>query len=127
MKNNFLLDTHVFIWAMEESKRLSQDIKDKIINPRNKIFISVATVWEIVIKKAIKQIRLNFDIETSIRNAGFEVVPIKLPHALGVEKLPLHHRDPFDRVLISQAKAENLILITADRKIWKYRIKILRA
>jgi len=112
---------------MEESKRLSQDIKDKIINPRNKIFISVATVWEIVIKKAIKQIRLNFDIETSIRNAGFEVVPIKLPHALGVEKLPLHHRDPFDRVLISQAKAENLILITADRKIWKYRIKILRA
>ena len=127
MKNNFLLDTHVFIWAMEESKRLSQDIKDKIINPRNKIFISVATVWEIVIKKAIKQIRLNFDIETSIRNAGFEVVPIKLPHALGVEKLPLHHRDPFDRVLISQAKAENLILITADRKIWKYRIKILKA
>jgi len=127
VKNNFLLDTHVFIWAMEESKRLSQDIKDKIINPRNKIFISVATVWEIVIKKAIKQIRLNFDIETSIRNAGFEVVPIKLPHALGVEKLPLHHRDPFDRVLISQAKAENLILITADRKIWKYRIKILRA
>jgi len=53
VKNNFLLDTHVFIWAMEESKRLSQDIKDKIINPRNKIFISVATVWEIVIKKAI--------------------------------------------------------------------------
>jgi len=126
VRNSFLLDTHVFIWCMEENKRLSEDIKKKIADPENKNFISVATVWEIIIKKTTKQIKFHFDLENSIKKTGFEVIPIQISHVLNVSELPLYHKDPFDRILISQAQVENLVFITSDEKIWKYNVAILR-
>lgn len=125
-RNRFLLDTHVFIWAMEEDKYLSQGIRDKLIDPGNKIFVSTATVWEIVIKRSLKKLKANFDIASSIEEAGLDLLSIELPHVLGVGTLPLYHKDPFDRLLISQTKVENLTLMTADEKIWEYDLSLVK-
>jgi PIN domain nuclease of toxin-antitoxin system len=110
---------------MEDSKNLSENIKIKIRNPESKIFVSVVTVWEIVIKRSLKKIKVSFDLKSSIKKAGFEVLPVQISHALRVEKLPIIHKDPFDRILISQAKVEYLTLITDDPKIKKYKIPTL--
>ena len=116
----YLLDTHVFIWAMEESHKLRQNIKDTISNPNNIVFVSVATIWEIIIKKR-KGLKIPKDILGGIKKSNFVLLPVDISHVLEVEKLPDYHKDPFDRILISQAKVENLILITSDEKIWKYK------
>jgi PIN domain nuclease of toxin-antitoxin system len=125
MENHFLLDTHIFVWAMESNKLLPESIKNKIANPNNKVFVSVASIWEIIIKRNLKKIKVDFDIETSIEKAGIEIIPIETSHALEIEKLPHHHKDPFDRMLVAQAIAENLIIITEDEKIKKYDVSTL--
>lgn len=123
--NSYLLDTHIFIWAMEESKRLPKDIKSKISDPNNKVFISVATAWEIIIKRMKNKLKAPKDIPGGIKTAGFRVLPIEITHVLGVEGLPLYHQDPFDRILIAQAKIEKLTLITSDKKFKKYNLSLI--
>lgn len=124
---NYLIDTNIFIWWMEKSQRLSQNLYTLISDPKNKIFLSVASVWEIVIKRGKDKLKIPKDVEGDIRISKFNLLSINIKHVLGVGKLSLHHKDPFDRILISQAKAENLTLITSDQKIWKYSLKLLKA
>ena len=124
---DYLLDTRVFIWWMEKSRRLPQDIYKDINNPHNRIFLSVVTIWELIIKIEAKKIKLKFDLKSSVEKIGFKIIPIQLHHVSEVENLPLHHKDPFDRILIAQAITENLTLITSDQKIWKYRLKLIKA
>lgn len=126
VNNIFLLDTHIFIWAMEKNKRLPKDIKEKIEDPQNKIYISVATMWEIVIKKMAKKLKFNFDLKHSVEDAGMDLLPIQLNHVLAILQLPLYHNDPFDRLLTAQAKSQNLTLITSDEKIWKYSASLIK-
>lgn len=123
----YLIDTHVFIWAMENKKRLAEDIKQEITNPDNTVFVSIATIWEIIIKSAKKKLKAPKDIKGDIQASNFQLLPIELEHVLEVRKLPDIHKDPFDRIIISQAKAENLTLITSDEKIWKYNIPLIKA
>lgn len=127
--NSFLIDTEIFIWGMENSLSLSSKLKSLLRDPKNQIFLSTASVWEIVIRKAKGTLKVPKNIEESIKKAGFKILSIEISHVLEVEKLPSYqdHRDPFDRMLISQAKAENLTLITSDPKIWKYKVSILKA
>lgn len=122
----YLLDTHTFIWVMERSRRIPKEIEGKISDPRNHVVVSVATVWEIIIKRMKKPLEMPKDILGGINQAGFVLLPIEIAHVLEVEKLPLLHKDPFDRMLISQAKVENLTLITADPKIWEYKIPLIK-
>lgn len=122
----YLLDTHIFIWAMEKNKRLTQDIKAIISDPNHKVFVSIATVWEIILKKR-KGLKIPKDIVGGIQKSNFILLPIDVNHVLGVEKLPNFHKDPFDRILISQAKAERLTLITCDPKIKKYKLSLISA
>lgn len=123
----YLIDTNIFIWWMEKNKRLSKNLFNLLNNPQNQIFLSVASVWEIVIKKAKKKLKTPKDVEGGIKASGFVAINIEMLHVLGIEKLPIHHNDPFDRVIISQAKTENLTLITTDKKIWKYDLSLLKA
>lgn len=125
----YLLDTHFLIWLMEDSKKVSSEVKLLVKNPANEIFVSVVTVWEIVIKRAKGRLKTPKDIRGGINEAGFKILPIEISHALEVEKLPLfkEHQDPFDRMLIAQAKTEGLTLVTSDPKIWKYKIALLKA
>jgi len=122
----FLLDTQIFIWWMEKGSRLSNGLFKLLNDPQNRIFLSVASVWEMVIKKGKKKLRTPKDIEGGVKASGFSTLPIEILHVLGVEKLPSYHKDPFDRILIAQAKIEILTLITSDQKIWKYNIDILK-
>lgn len=123
----YLIDTHIFIWWMERSNRLSRNIFNLLNNPQNKVFLSVASVWEVIIKKAKKKLKTPKDVEGGIKASGFIPINVEILHVLGIEKLPMYHDDPFDRIIISQTKAERLTLITADKKIWKYNLPLLRA
>ena len=87
----------------------------------------MASIWEIVIKRAKGRLKLPKNIEEGINEASFKVLPIEITHAIEVGNLPSHHNDPFDRILISQAKVENLTLVTSDPKIWKYKVNLIKA
>lgn len=127
MENKFLIDTHIFIWSMEKNKILSQKIFSILKNPQNSIYISVASIWEIIIKTGKKKLKSPDDFEKVINSVGFNIIPIKLDHVLAIKSLPHFHTDPFDRLLIAQAQVENLTLISSDPKIAKYKINLLQA
>lgn len=116
----YLLDTHVLIWFIEDSKRLSFEFREIISETDNEIYVSVASVWEIVIKQTSKKIELKTSIEDIIKKYKFPVLDIKMGHLLEIAKLPNIHKDPFDRILVAQTKVEELILLTADKKVKKY-------
>ena len=121
----YLLDTHVLIWFAEDNKKLSKDFKDIISNQNNIIFVSVASVWETVIKLQLKKMKLKSSIREIIKEYEFEIVNIKMEHVLELQKLPNIHKDPFDRLLISQAIVENMTLVSADTKFPKYQVNLL--
>lgn len=127
VRNKFLLDTHIFIWWMEKNNKLPEEIFAIINSQSTELFISVASIWEIIIKKMKKKLKLSEDIQAGIKKSNFKVLPIELLHVLGIETLPHIHKDPFDRIIVAQSKAENLTVITHDKKIWKYNIKVLKA
>lgn len=121
-----LLDTHVLLWWFSNDRALSDKARQVIANVQNVIFISAATAWEITIKKALGKLEAPNDLEAAIAVSRFEVLPIHIKHAVGVGNLPLHHSDPFDRLLISQTKIEDLTLITHDERMAQYNISIIQ-
>lgn len=123
---NLLLDTHVFLWAVDNNPNLSQKARDAIIDGNNVVFVSAVTAWEIVIKKAIGKLQVpNGDYLEELKLHRFTPLDITTEHALTVENLPPHHKDPFDRMLIAQAQVEKLTLITGDPKIKAYPVPII--
>ncbi len=123
---NLLLDTHTFLWAIDNSPRLSPKARDAIIDGNNIVFVSAATAWEIAIKKSIGKLEIpNSDYLEELRLHRFTPLDITTEHALTVETLPPIHKDPFDRMLIAQAQVEKLTLITADPKIKTYSVSII--
>lgn len=123
--NKFLIDTHIFIWWMEKSKSLSPKTYDLLKNPQTQVFVSVASIWEMIFKKERKKLKFSINLEDGLRKTGFTLLPITLTHVLELQKLPMHHNDPFDRIIIAQSKAENIIFISDDAKIKVYDVKIL--
>lgn len=127
--SDLLLDSHAFIWLHEEPHKLSVNAVYEILNPANRIFLSVVTVWELQIKIAIKKFSFSDRLENVIVREQqinkLRILPVNLSHALYLKNLPLHHKDPFDRLLISQAIIENMILITADSEFAKYKANLL--
>lgn len=124
--NKYLLDTHFFIWWLTGDNRLQSSTKDIIKNPGNIVYASVVSAWEMSIKlKANPKFKLRVSIKKAFEIAGFDVLDISLRHVISMHKLPLYHKDPFDRMLIAQANAEGCILITKDPKIKKYKVKAL--
>ena len=113
-----LLDTHMFLWFIMRSALLSADTRALIEDEKNRKFISVASLWEIAIKSSIGKLSLSapFDqlIPQQLSLNGFELLPIEVSHLAAVTTLPFHHRDPFDRLLIAQALAENMPIVSSD-------------
>ena len=126
---NLLLDSHTFKWWRDEPQKLSPTAFAEISNPNNDVFLSVVTVWEFQIKIALNKFTINGGLETAIKdeqqNNNFLILPVQLSHALYLENLPPHHKDPFDRLLISQAFVENMFLVSADGDFAKYQVKLL--
>jgi PIN domain nuclease of toxin-antitoxin system len=120
-----LLDTHIFIWFVMGDPRISVSMRSQIENNHN--LLSIASVWEMAIKHSIGKLNfgLTFDefIEQQIIRNGIELLPITIDHITAVATLPLHHRDPFDRILIAQALAENIPILSADKIFDAYPIR----
>ena len=118
-----LLDTHVLLWALSGSKRLTDAARELIESPDNDVLFSAASIWEIAIKSQALRTELGVDAGTIIaaaRDTDFDELAISPEHAAGVAALPPHHKDPFDRLLVSQAIAEPARLVTADRALAAY-------
>jgi PIN domain nuclease of toxin-antitoxin system len=123
---NLLLDTHVFLWAIDDDPRLSKAARAAIIDGNNIVFVSAATAWEISIKKAIGKLTVpQGNYLDELRLHRFTPLPITTEHALAVADLPQHHRDPFDRLLIAQAQMEKLTLVTGDIRIKQYAVQMI--
>jgi len=116
----YLLDTHILIWWAENNKKLKPKYKEIIADPVNMIFISVVSVWEVIIKTKLKKIRLKTSIEKIIERYGFHILDIRIDHVLELNKLKDYHKDPFDRLLITQSKVEGMTLLTDDKLINQY-------
>jgi PIN domain nuclease of toxin-antitoxin system len=121
----FLVDTHAMLWALGEPSALSSAAREAISDPANLVVVSSASLWECAIKASIGKLDLPEDFFDSIPEVGYEVLPIRISHLNVYRTLPVHHRDPFDRILVAQAKAEALTLITRDPEIAKYEVEIL--
>ena len=121
----FLVDTHALLWALGEPSTLSSEARDALADPSNLIVVSSASLWECAIKASIGKLDLPEDFFDSIPEAGYEVMPIRISHLNVYRTLPTHHRDPFDRMLVAQARAETLTLISRDPDIAKYDVAVL--
>ena len=113
------------------SKRLSQQAREVLQDPENQLFLSAASSWEIAIKYALGKLPLPLEpmayVLSRMETSGTSPLPVQHSHALHVGSLPLHHADPFDRLLIAQAQMENLQILTADRQFEAYEVDLLRA
>jgi len=121
-----LLDTHVLLWWLQGSD-LSELAVEAVASPENAVFVSAATAWEVSIKSALGKLTVDGDLLHGIDESGFEHLPITLRHAAAAGGLPRHHRDPFDRMLVAQAGAEGLTIVTRDQRLAAYRVPCLAA
>ena len=122
----FILDTHTFLWFVAGDKQLPLTLKEKIKDINQTCFISVASFWEIAIKIQIGKLKLDFSLEELYRFAErnqIEIIQINEKHLLKLIELDLFHSDPFDRLIISQAITEKLIVLSRDKEFKKYKIK----
>jgi PIN domain nuclease of toxin-antitoxin system len=125
---NYLLDTHTLIWFLEGDNQLSEKAKVSIEKNEEINFISIASLWEIAIKISIGKLELKTTfskIAEQIFNNGFQILPINFEDTLRITELPFHHRDPFDRIIISQCFNNNLFLISKDRIFTEYDINLI--
>jgi PIN domain nuclease of toxin-antitoxin system len=126
-KLDLLLDTHVLLWWLEAPERLADNVKASIASEHRRVFVSALSAWEIVIKVSIGKLRLQIDLEEEVERSRFEHLDVSLRHGLTVRELPLLHRDPFDRLLIAQARIEGLTIVTRDPRIRQYDVPVLAA
>ena len=123
---NLLLDTHIFLWVIDDSPRLSGAARAAIIDDANVVFVSAVTAWEISIKTAIGKLTVpGGDYLDELKLHRLTPLNITTEHALAVAGLPHYHQDPFDRMLIAQAQIENLTLVTGDARIRQYAVQII--
>lgn len=125
----YLLDTHIFLWWSSEPERLPENILSICQNIDSTLIISVASAWEIQLKQQLGKIKLSLPLEQFIHDQQvsnrFEILSINLDHIFVLQKLSMHHKDPFDRLLIAQAIHEDAILLSVDKIFESYPVKLL--
>jgi PIN domain nuclease of toxin-antitoxin system len=126
-----LLDTHAWLWSVDEVSKLSQNARALLADPAHEIFVSAASVWEIAIKVAIGKFHLpaapKYYIPATMLRQGVRELPITSQHAIQVATLPLHHKDLFDRLIVAQAQVEQIPLVTSDPLFRRYDIETIWA
>lgn len=126
-----LLDTHVWLWLGERSPHLTASVLEAVTDPANEAWVSVVSLWEVVVKHTIGKLTLREAPATlwrlQVAEAGLSGLDLRAEHVLAAEHLPMLHRDPFDRMLVAQARAEGLTLVTADALVRAYPVATLDA
>jgi PIN domain nuclease of toxin-antitoxin system len=124
-----LLDTHTFLWAINDPDHLSARVRDICLDGSNELFLSAASAWEIAIKAKLGKLRLpdapERYIPRQLATAKIDVLPIQLSHALRTYQLPEHHRDPFDRLIVAQAQLEKLPILSVDPQLARYAVTVI--
>jgi PIN domain nuclease of toxin-antitoxin system len=120
-----LLDTHILLWWLTQDRKLSPTETAIITDPDNLVFVSAATAWEIAVKKMIGKLEAPDNLSAALAANNFLELPITIEHSQKFYHLPLHHHDPFDRIMVAQAMSEGITLMTRDIKIALYDIKII--
>jgi len=124
---NLLLDTHVLLWWLNDDPTLSKKSRTAIAEGKNLVFVSAVVVWEIRIKEALGKLEIPLNFKGVLDSQPFEMLDITVEHAHAVKDLPAHHRDPFDRMLIAQARVEGFTLLTHDTRLKKYKVSLMEA
>lgn len=126
----YLIDTHILLWLASDNPRLSKKVKKIFLNVENEIYLSIASIWEMAIKISLNKLMIKLPlkkfIEENIIGNGIKILDIKVDHLLEIEKLPFHHHDPFDRMIISQSIFESMNIITVDSNFNYYNTKVIR-
>jgi PIN domain nuclease of toxin-antitoxin system len=124
-----LLDTHTFIWWVDEPEKLPKLVITSLENPDNSLILSVVSVWEMQIKHQLGKLKLDIPLKTLIENQlatnNLQILTVELAHIWALGSLPLHHRDPFDRLLIAQTMVEDAFLVSKDEALSDYPVKLL--
>jgi PIN domain nuclease of toxin-antitoxin system len=115
-----LIDTHLLLWWLISSPQLPARARDLIRDPDNTVFVSAVSAWEIRLKQSLEKLRIPADFSARLEAEPFEKLPLTVRHTAEIAGLQWHHRDPFDRMLVAQAKAEEMFLLTADVVVAKY-------
>ncbi|MCC6506271.1 MAG: type II toxin-antitoxin system VapC family toxin [Aquimonas sp.] len=126
---NLLLDTHVALWAIVDSPKLTERARELIQSPKTTVWISAASVWEIAIKHALARGDMPVASQDAVRyfrESGYRFLAVEAEHAVAVEGLPAHHNDPFDRILVAQALIEPMRLMTHDALVARYSDTIIK-
>ena len=122
---NLLLDTQIALWWLGDTPELTEAVREVVQDSDNVVYVSAASMWEIAIKRALGKLEIGDEYVSEIAAQGFVELPIRWEHAKRAEALPMLHRDPFDRLLIAQAQALGLTLVTTDGMIREYSVDVL--
>jgi len=126
---NLLLDTHVALWAITDSPKLSQKARDLLLSPKTTVWVSAANIWEIAIKYSLGRGDMPVSSQDAVRyfqESGYRFLAVETEHAIAVQELPAHHQDPFDRMLVAQALIEPMRLMTHDPLVALYSDTIIK-
>lgn len=125
-----LLDTHMFIWWANQQESLSPTALSALLDESNELLLSVVSIWEMQIKVQVGKLKLGLPlrelVESQVEANEFTILPVELEHVLALDALPLHHKDPFDRLLIAQSIHEDITLVSVDPEFPAYSVKLLR-
>jgi PIN domain nuclease of toxin-antitoxin system len=117
-----LLDTHAALWWLADDASIGSDAEQQLSDDTNRVLVSAVVVWEVAIKRSLGKLQAPPDLAASLVGAGAQPLPITLDHAAAVESLPWHHRDPFDRLLVAQARAEGATIVSQDERLDEYGV-----
>lgn len=123
---NLLLDTHILLWWLAADTHLPNAAAEAIASAANTVSISAASAWEVAIKKAVGRLDTPDDLLEALDANNFDTLPVTVVHALAAGALPAHHSDPFDRMLIAQARVEHLVLVSVDSRFRDYDVELLQ-
>lgn len=120
-----LLDTHAALWWLADDDRLGPEAERELSDETNRVLLSAAVVWEVAIKRSLGKLQAPADLAPTLLAAGAQPVAITLDHAAAVEELPWHHRDPFDRLLVAQARTEGAAIVSQDDRMRPYGVSLV--
>jgi PIN domain nuclease of toxin-antitoxin system len=120
-----LLDTHAALWWLSDDDRIGEAVSRHLTDDTNQVLLSAVVIWEVAIKRSLGKLDAPDDLAPTLLSAGAQPLPVTLEHAATVEKLPWHHRDPFDRLLIAQALSEGTAVVSRDESLSAYGVSVL--
>lgn len=122
-----ILDTHALLWWLTDPGRINIRTHDAISDPNNLVYVSAVSGWEIALKSNLGKLEVPDNVYSTIDDQGFEYLPVTFLHGVEAGSLPLYHRDPFDRLLVAQARLNDLVLVTRDNRITQYEVSTMVA